>query len=188
MAGADVWGYRSTDGYVGSLRTTTASDGSFVLEEAEPGIAYRVRFGPPAGSGLVAEWAGDSLSRSSAQDIVLSAGLPVTEVFAELATGGSITGTVVDGSSAPLAGAIVRAYLPVDRLVATHLAVTDAAGNYRIDGVSPDASFRIRFAPPTGSGLSPEWFDDAATRSSAAQISVPAGEAVDLDAQLAPAP
>ena len=58
VGGATVAAYRSSDRWVAPLRTTTDASGNYVLEDAEPGIAYRLRFGAPTGSGLVAEWYG----------------------------------------------------------------------------------------------------------------------------------
>ena len=49
VLGATVWAYRSSDGWVAPLRTTTDASGNYVLEDAEPGIAYRLRFGAPTG-------------------------------------------------------------------------------------------------------------------------------------------
>ena len=51
VPGTKVFAYRSTDGLLPSLQTTTDGSGNYVLENAEPGIAYRLRFGVADGVG-----------------------------------------------------------------------------------------------------------------------------------------
>ena len=41
VPGVTVLAYRATETWIASLRTTTDTSGHYVLEDAEPGIAYR---------------------------------------------------------------------------------------------------------------------------------------------------
>ena len=63
---------------------------------------------------------------------------------------------------------------------------TGADGSYRIDGVRP-ADYKVRFMPPSTSGLAIEWYDNAALRADAKSVTVTAGSADSgIDAQLSP--
>ena len=82
VAGTLVWAYQAGDTWVGSQRTTTDASGHYVLENAEPGIPYRIVFAPPAGSGLVTAWYSGQGSpgtpaRATGLDVLLSAAQPV---------------------------------------------------------------------------------------------------------------
>ena len=189
VAGAPVWAYRATDGWVGSVRTTTDQNGNYVLEDAEPGISYRLVFGAPPGSGLVAEWyggpaSGGSPTRANAFDVTLSANTPVVTANAALAAGGSITGTVVDATGAPVAHVVVWAYRNDNVYVGSYAIATAGDGTYRIAGIQPNTPLRLRFVPAAASGLRSEWFDNSPTRAGATPISVTAGATVTADARL----
>jgi hypothetical protein len=191
VAGVRVFGYRATDTWVGTLQTTTDEFGNYVLEDAEPGIAYRVFFVPPAGSGRVSEWYNGPTSdgtplRSLALDIRLGTSQPVVTASAELAIGGSIKGTVVGRGGTPVANALVWAYGNTDRYVGTYAAFTHPDGTYLIEGAQPGYPLRIHFVPPSASGLAPEWFDDVALRSAAQVVTPLEGSTITANAQLAP--
>jgi hypothetical protein len=164
-----------------------------VLEDAQPGIAYRLRFLAPTNSNFVTEWYGGAgsdgaASRASAVDVRLSATQPVAEIDAELAAGGSLTGTLTGPGGAPVANATVSVYRSQDQLLGGYGAVTASDGTYRIDGIQPDNGLRIRFAPAQGSGLAAEWFDNATKRKTAADVQIAAGETFDASAQLSAGP
>ena len=178
VGGAVVWGYRASDAWVGTLVTTTDVSGHFVLEDAQPGIAYRIQFAPPAGSNLVREWysgldpAGAS-TRSAASPVRLTASGPVATVDAVLAAGNTLSGTVTGPGGAPAANVAVWGYRDGDGFVGGYYGTTDATGHYAIAGVSPTTPVRVRFVPPAGSGLVPEWYDNVALRSAATPLTVP---------------
>jgi hypothetical protein len=114
---------------------------------------YRIRFGAPSGSGLVTEWYGGpgsqgAPSRSTAVDVSLSAARPVLDVPAQLAAGGSLTGTVVGPDGTPAANATVWAYRDGDRWVGSYTNATATDGTYRVDGVAPGTHIRVWFVPP----------------------------------------
>jgi hypothetical protein len=61
--------------------------------------------------------------------------------------------------------------------VANATAVTAADGTYTVQGLAP-GSYRIRFGPPTGSGLRVEWYDNSPTRAGGTLINLAGGLAV----------
>ena len=81
------------------------------------------------------------------------------------------TPTVADGRVFALSGTGVL------------VAVTAADGTYSIAGLAPN-TYRVRLAPPSGSGLSGEWYDDAATRTTATPIAVGSSPITGIDATL----
>jgi neocarzinostatin family protein/carboxypeptidase family protein len=188
VAGAPVWAYAPSDGFVGSHRAVTASDGTYTITDLVTQTDYRVRFGPPTGSTLVPEWWNDAVSRSRGETVVLSFGAPSATLDAQLAEGGGIAGTVTDTGSAPLAGVKVYAYAPWDTWVGSYAATTGADGSYEIDGVWPSSDYRVRFVPASGSTFTPEWFDNQPTAATAARFEVTSGViGTNVDASLAPA-
>ena len=175
VAGVEVWAYGADDLWVGSGLGVSGADGSYSIDGLAPGD-YRVMFRPSADSGLILEWFDDVRPRGAAVPITVGPGAAVTGVDADLAGGGSIAGSVVDGSGAPLAGVQVWAYGDGDTWVGSGAATTGSDGAYVIDGLAP-GDYRVLFLPPGFLGLTHHWFDDAARRGDATAIPV-AGEAV----------
>jgi protocatechuate 3,4-dioxygenase beta subunit len=187
VPGADVWAYTPSDSWVGSLRTATDAQGSYAFAQVEPGVPYRILFRNPAGSPLASEWFDDQPARQLATVIVLSA-TEFTEVNAQLEETGAISGSVTDTNGNPVSGVQVRAFGPNDTWIASGATSTASDGTYSIGNLRP-ADYRIRFVPPAGPGLAPEWFDDAASRSLATDVTVSPGQTVaGIDAQLANIP
>ena len=106
----------------------------------------------------------------------------------QLDEAGAISGSVTDTNGNPVSGVRVSAYGPGDRWVGSYAASTAADGTYVIGNVRP-TDYRVLFAPPAGSGLASEWFDDAASRSLATVVTVPPGQtATGIDAQFPSVP
>lgn len=181
VAGATVAAYRPTDGLAGLAATTTGPDGTYAL--AVPAGAYQIVFVPPAGSGLVMEWSGDT-TRAATELVPVSAAGVAPAVDAALAGGGTIAGAVT-GPAGPVAAVDVWAYRDTDGYVGTAIATTDAGGSYTLGGLLP-STYRILFAPPKATGLAPRWFDGATTRAAATPIMVGAGTSHVADATLTP--
>ena len=85
-----------------------------------------------------------------------------TECLAET---GTLRGTI-SSDAGPVSGATVLAYAPDDGLAPTTSATTTDSGSYELTGLTPGA-YRLYIAPPTGSGLHPEWSGDATHRGAA---------------------
>jgi protocatechuate 3,4-dioxygenase beta subunit len=189
VPGVDVWAYTPSDAWVGSLRTVTDAQGAFEFAQVEPGVHYRILFRPPAGSPLASAWWSGQPTRQLANVIALSAA-EFTEVHEQLEEAGAISGSVTDGSGNPVSGAQVVVFGQGDTWVGTHATSTTADGTYVIGDLRPvetgsENRYRVLFAPPAGSGLASEWFDDAASRSLATDVTVSAGQTVGgIDAQL----
>ena len=189
VAGAAVWAYTSSDGYVGSVRTTTSAGGTYDLTGLTKGVVYRIRFGPPSASTLVPEWYNNAPRRGIALGITLTLSHPSKVADAQLDEGGSISGTVTGTGNAPVASVEVWAFNPGDRYVSLYKTTTAADGTYAIDGVFANEGYRVWFRPPSGSGYAREWFDDAPTAATATRFDVNPGSATTgIDAQLGSPP
>jgi protocatechuate 3,4-dioxygenase beta subunit len=191
VSGAAVRVYGPGDTLIASHITVTASDGTYEignLRPAESGVDYRVLFSPPAGSGLVAEWFDDAARRALATAVTVPGGQTVAGIDAALEQAGAITGSVADGDGNPVSGVRVSAFGSGDTLVGSYATSTASDGTYRLGSVRP-AAYLVRFSPPLGSGLAPEWFDDVPSRDQATDVTVSSGQtAAGIDAQLANAP
>ena len=191
LSGVRVWAFGPGDTWIASHATSTASDGTYrigSLRPAESGVAYRVLFSPPADSGLAPEWFDDAARRSLATAVTVPGGQTVAGIDAELDQAGAISGSVTDTDGNPVSGVQVSAFGPGDSFVGTYTTSTASDGTYRLGNVRP-ADYRVRFSPPAGSGLAPEWFDDAAHPAQAAQVTVSPGQtAAGIHAELANAP
>ena len=71
VVGAAVLLYRPTDRWVPSMTAVTAGDGTFSFHCVPTG-SYRVRFVPPAETGLAAVWSGPAELRRDASDVVVA--------------------------------------------------------------------------------------------------------------------
>ena len=179
LAGLSVLAYAETDGWLPTAVGTTAEDGSYTIEDLPDG-AYRLYFS--GGSVAAGEWNGDAASRGAAAPIAVAGGGAPEPVDATLVLASSVSGTLTDGSGAPLAGVTVLAFRPGDTWVATGSATTAADGTYRMSGLPAD-TYQVRFSGP---GITTEWFEDAPTRAASTPVEVTSGAAIGgIDASLA---
>lgn len=79
LAGTRVMAYAPGDVWLGSYETVTATDGSYSLPSMDAG-PYRIRFVPPASSGLPARWFDDSPTSSTATVVQVTAGTTQADV------------------------------------------------------------------------------------------------------------
>jgi protocatechuate 3,4-dioxygenase beta subunit len=84
VAGVRVSAFGPGNTLVASYSTSTAADGTYRIGEVGAGD-YHVRFSPPAGSGLAAEWFDDAANRSQAAPVAVSPGQTTAGVGAQLA-------------------------------------------------------------------------------------------------------
>jgi hypothetical protein len=101
-----------------------------------------------------------------------------------LSRGSVIQGQVVNHTSAPLERAEATAYNASGVRVGSDL--TDAGGNYRIEGVAP-GSYRVQFTDPVREYLA-EWNTDKPTRETADPVEVGVEGVYVVNAALAPDP
>ncbi len=186
VAGAAVWAFTPTDTWVASLQTTTNGQGAYAFPAIELGTGYNILFRAPGGT-LASEWFDDYASRALADSVVLPSDADFIEANAQLVEGGSISGTVTDANG-PVEGVKVSAYRFSDTWVSAYVTSTAIDGTYLFANVTP-ADYVIRYAPPQGSGLNFEWFDNAPKRNTADFVTVFIGEpTTGIDAVLAPVP
>jgi hypothetical protein len=170
VQGAWVLGYLPTDLWVpaqSAAWAVTGADGTYTFAGVEPGT-YRIAVFPPAG--LIGEWYSNATGRATATPVELFAAGTVGDVDVSLARTASVSGTV-SSAGGPVAGTQVVFYTPTDRYMGSYGTVTAADGTFTMPALPPN-TYRIRLAPPSGSGLAGEWYEDAASRTTATPIVV----------------
>ncbi|MBT2552778.1 S-layer family protein [Arthrobacter sp. ISL-5] len=126
----------------------------------------------------------ESAGAGQAQSLPVTAGQQVQNIDATLATGGSLTGTVLNKDGKPFADAFVHAYTPDGSLV-TRASFTDAAGKYTINGLtSGKYTLRVIGGPIAGDLYS----GNAATEAAATPVTVASGSATTHDLSYATEP
>jgi protocatechuate 3,4-dioxygenase beta subunit len=156
LVGASVGAYLPGDAWVPTRLTTTDTMGRYALADVGVG-PNRVAVWAPPGEVRASQWYGPATSRAAATPIDIVAGAMVDGIDVVLPAAASIAGTVTDAHGAPVAGATVWAHRPADTWIGSAAAVTGADGTYAIGGVTTD-DYRIRVAPPNGSGLFGSWY------------------------------
>ncbi len=118
------------------------------------------------------EWFENQIAFSEADLITVTAPADTPGIDAELAPGGTISGTVTDqATGAPLSGICVRS---VDGLGNAHaFARTGESGGYTLGGLA-SGTHRVRFADPCGGSddYLTEWYDDRRTFAEATLVTV----------------
>ena len=186
-SGVQVTVFGFSDTWAGSYQTSTADDGSYSIGNVRAG-SYRVLFVPPVGPDLASEWFDDTGNRKLSTSITVPLGETVAGIDAQLEETGAIAGSVTDTNGNPVSGVEVWAFDPGDAFVGFDRASTASDGTYEIGNLRSE-NYRVVFRPPTGSGLGVEWFDDAAKRSLATDVTLLLGQTVvGIDAQLANSP
>ena len=191
MPGVEVRVFGPGDTWVASHIISTASDGTYRigdLRPVRPASTTVCSSRLPQTPVLAPEWFDDAARRSLATPVTVPGGQTVAGIDARLEQAGAISGSVTGTNGNPVSGVQVSAFGPGDTLVATRTTSTTPDGTYLIGDLRP-ADYRVRFSPPPGSGLAPEWFDDAAQRAQATAVAASPGQtAAGIDAQLAIAP
>ena len=183
VADAVVSAYRP-GAWLPSRLAVTAADGTYVLEDlVHP--TYEVVAVAPAGALLQTRWYDAADSRPGATAVSATLGATTTGVDVALPTAAALDGTVVGVAAAPVAGATIEVYLPTGTFLPEATTTTAADGSFALATLSP-GSYRVRITPPGGSGLSVEWYEDAAVRSAGTVLALTGGTstsiAVTLDA------
>ena len=141
----------NNNGWDGVAGSTTAGDGTYVLDQL-PAIGLHVHFRDcnPGGSYLD-QWYDGASDFNSSTPVVLAAGDDRQGVDAQLATGITVSGTVTDPDGNPISGIFVNVN-PVGQ-GSSGWAQTDGTGTYTTGGVAP-GDYRVQFSPP---GPHPAW-------------------------------
>jgi protocatechuate 3,4-dioxygenase beta subunit len=104
--------------------------------------------------------------------VSLSPGVTVADIDTTLIPGGVVSGTITDGSGAPMTNASATVY--ANDFTSPGTDATDAAGFYTIDRLRA-GNFAVRQRNPGGGALINEWYDDRAGFAAADPVGVEAG-------------
>jgi protocatechuate 3,4-dioxygenase beta subunit len=158
--------------------------GEYTFQTVPPG-SYRIKFSdcsPSGGYNVLSEYYDDESSLEASNPVTVTEDSTAT-VNAELATGGSISGTVSDGSGNPLGDICVSAENPDGTFVAN--AFTDEDGRYTVDGLR-SGSYRIYFRDCVETeSVIPEYYDNRMTLGGSQPIAVTEGsDKAGIDAEM----
>jgi probable HAF family extracellular repeat protein len=160
----------------------TDGNGDYTIKSLATGC-YKVYFDTGLSNLLyVDEWYDDRPMRDTAAAVCVIAGEDVTGVDARLTMGGSIRGTITNGSGQGIERVHAAAYDLNGGLVISR--PTNGDGTYAL--VVPPGTYKVSFNAGWAAGtyLS-EWHQDKAAFSNADSVSVSAGRILIIDAQLA---
>jgi protocatechuate 3,4-dioxygenase beta subunit len=169
--------------------SATANDGSYVVNQLSAGT-YEIGFVTGCGdsANYAPYWYDNQTSEGMATPIVLATGGSQT-ANAKLQPGAAIAGTVTDASGHGLPGLCVYAATEFEAQlgpVFTAEAQTGAHGRYTISGLAP-GQYLIDFGCGVDARYADQWFNGAASASSADLVSAPVGRTAGINAVLQPA-
>jgi len=141
----------------------TDDSGNYVLVGLAAGN-YKLRFGPPIGTGYIAEWWDNKSSLALADTVTVSGGVAATGKNAVLGAEATITGNVKNTSGTNLAGVRVDAR-NVWRTFVSPPSTTDADGNYSISGLA-GGSYTLYFNG-TEQNYVAQWWNNKPTEATA---------------------
>ena len=171
--------YDSDSNYVSSGRTDADGDyevGGLGTDD------YRLELYAcfDGGANVLGEYYENETSLEDATPVPVTAGAVTSGIDAGMRTGGSISGTVVDGEGDPLEGICTAAYF--DNNSYREGPATDADGNYTIPRLTTDI-YRVEFSDCEGDVLVTEFFENQPNYERADNVSVTVGSDVpDIDA------
>ena len=150
--------------------TNTAGDGTYTIDGLPSASDYEVRASAP---GFIDEYWQEVANRASSMPVTVVVGSPTPNIDFTLASGGSISGSVVTANpGAPIPNIHVQAFSP--SLNFNRGADTEADGTYTIDGLPPAADYEVR-AGGQGSGYVKEYWQEVAAQASSTPVVVVAG-------------
>jgi uncharacterized surface anchored protein len=140
------------------------------------GIVFRTN-----GTGFAPEWYDDKEGDALADSVTVTAGATTGSINATLVPGGSIAGTVTNGSGTEIAGIRVTVYDDGQGYLGHD--VTDSDGKYMVTSL-PTGTHQVEFHG-NGTGYGTEWYDNRSAFASADAVGVTAGTATTgIDATL----
>jgi hypothetical protein len=173
----------SSDGGSGGGSATTTSGGRFEIDGLAPD-SYAVQFDPTcsgyATSADVLQWYGGASQQTSSPALSVAAGKVTNGVNATLATGGTISGKVIDKAHRKGLGGVCVTVISTNGDGSLGSAITGSAGAYSVGGLRAD-SYSVEF-DPTCAGRSAsadviQWYTAATSSTSAKLVKVKLGKA-----------
>jgi len=179
----------------------TDSSGNYLLQKLAAG-SYKVYFDPDAydpydsvrdlhtqkaaslsGAGnYFGEWYNDKPDYVTADPVAVTVGSTTSGIDAQLATGGSISGKVLNSSGAGISGVSILVYASTNSSSSYSSTTTDSSGNYSIQKLI-SGSYKVYFSS-TGNYF-PEWYNDKYSFGSADLVTVTVGSTTTgINAQL----
>ena len=173
----DVAGYGYTD-----------ASGSYTINGIAAGN-YRLLFLDCGSNNVVREFYDNKSNLAAADPVSVTAGSDTSGIDAELAEGGSISGTVTDASGTPLEGICVYAYDEAASEYTTDVVAydlgTDSSGNYTVGSLGT-GDYRILFLDCGSNNVVREFYDNKSNLAAADPVSVTVGsDTSGIDAELA---
>ncbi|WP_426245930.1 carboxypeptidase regulatory-like domain-containing protein [Nocardioides sp. LHG3406-4] len=163
LSGARVTAYDAATGDPTSVDETDRT-GVFTLGAAVGNYKLEV----DGVNDYAGEWYNNKVDEASADPIAVpAAGVNVGAIT--LTEGTTVSGTVTGNAGVPLERARVEIYRPADSF-AFESDLTDAAGNFTLEGVEP-GSYKLRFSDPVGEYLT-EWYADKGDQATADAVVV----------------
>jgi len=151
----------------------TDASGNYDLGGLNTGT-YRLSFRDNSGTYATEYYDDVTEDLGSATDIMVTVGTTTSNINAQLALAGHITGMVTDCAGNPLMGIDVGAYRwNGSEWIWLNFMLTDATGNYDVGGLST-GTYRVRFRDPSGT-YPTEYYDNAPDILSGTDIAVTEG-------------
>jgi hypothetical protein len=157
---------------------TTGPDGRWSIGGLDAGD-YDVLFATCGSGNYAPRWYPGADRQADGETLHNAPGDSVAGLDATLPPGGSIAGHLVDDSGAPAAGACIDVRIPGD-VFSGRAAHTDAAGNYRVDGLGT-GSYTVSFSCPP---YVPESYSHAVNDADATPVDVVEGAVATVDTTL----
>ena len=169
LADIEVTAYDETGSEISA--TETADDGTFTLRGIPAGRVTLGYHDPSNPSVYLDEFWNDKSSREGADYFTATAASTITGRNAVLSFGASVSGTVTgdDAPDVPLDGVTVELFDLGHEYVAD--AVTGTDGTYRFAPLAA-GSYKLSFTGPDGENYGSEWWNDAASFTTATTITL----------------
>jgi hypothetical protein len=158
--------------YAGSAGT--ASDGTYTIAGLAPGsytLEFNNGFSAPT---LATQYWQNEPSLASADFFPVAAGDALTGYDAHLAVGGTITGTILDGTAGNTPLSNVSVFVYQNGVDAPGFAFTDNDGNYTMSGLAP-GTYDVQFQASYPSNDATQWYQDAPAESTSTPVTVTDG-------------
>jgi len=181
LAGIEVTAYDTIGGTLSV--TESAADGSFTLRGIPAGKVTLGYHDPADPAAYLDEYWNDKTSIEAADYFTATAASTITGRNAVLSLGGSISGIVSgdDSVDVPLEGVLVELFDVNHEYVAD--AVTAADGAYRFAPLAA-GGYTLSFTGPDGADYGSEWWDNAASFTTATVITLAESASVTANAGL----